>query len=286
MKYIKLFEKWGISQEVEDSAKYYVQQMLKNPKNKYIFIYHSQKGDYYFEIIIDKFKDPRQNGEFTYDIDRNSDKTSGYTIQITKRDDIKTLIHELKHLDRHLRKGINTDMLSTGTSEMDKLKIESTSIKQIFYLFNTDEYEARYHEYYYGIDKYLSENLKENPNSKDVISMINFYLESVVSDKSYKVWKIDFNIDILKSSKKKDIIKIFNQILDDKPFLPRINFNDIKGTYKALVRFIKSEIGMQVTPENFDKLVKKLNLQINRNKEKFRKKFNRLYTIMVDKYVK
>jgi hypothetical protein len=286
MKYIKIFEKWGISQEVEDSAKYYVQQMLKNPKNKYTFIYHSQKGDYQFDIIIDKFKNPKQYGEFTYDIDRNNGETSGYTIQITKRDDIEVLIHELKHFDRHLRKGTNTDMLSTGTSEMDKLKIESSTIQQIFYLFNTDEYEARYHEYYSGIDKYLSENLKENPNSKDVISMINFYLESVVSDKSYKLWKIDFNIDILKNSKKKDLIKIFNQILDNKPFLPRINFNDIKGTYKALVRFIKSEIGMEVTPENFDKLVKKLNLQINRNKEKFRKKFNRLYTIMIDKYVK
>jgi hypothetical protein len=287
MKYIKIFEKWGISKEVEDSAKYYVQQMLKEPnKKKYTFVYYSEKGDYNLDIIIDKFKDKNQYGEFTYSDDENSEnKTSGYYIKITRRDDIKTLIHELKHFDRLLRKGPNTDMLSVGTIKMDDLKL-SDLVKQIFYLFNTDEYEARYHEYYYGIDKYLSENLKENPNSKDVISMINFYLESVVSDKSYKLWKIDFNIDILRNSTKKELIKVFNKILDNKPFLPRINFNNIKGTYKALVRFIKSEIGMEVTPENFDKLVKKLNLQINRNREKFRKKFNRLYTIMIDKYVK
>jgi hypothetical protein len=40
-----------------------------------------------------------------------------------------------------------------------------------------------------------------------------------------------------------------------------------------------------VAPDNFDNLVKKTNLEINRNKEKFNKKFNRLYSIMIDKYV-
>lgn len=284
MKYIKLFEKWGISQEVEDSAKYYVQQMLREPdKNKYTFTYYTDKGECDFDIIIDNFLDPKQYGQFSYD-DQNN-KTSNYTIQITRRDATNSLIHELKHFDRFLKKGPNTDMLSKGTAEMDDLKSPST-MRQIFYLFNIDEFEARYHGYYYSIDKYLSENLKENPNSKDVTSMINFYLESVTNDKTFKLWKIDFNIKMLNNSKKKDLIKVFNRILDNNFYLPELNIKDIKGTYKSLVKFIKSEIGMQVTPENFDRLVKKLDIQINRNKEKFRKKFNRLYTIMVDKYVK
>jgi hypothetical protein len=284
MKHIKVFEKWGINQEVEDSAKYYVQQMLNEPnKNKYTFTYYSSKGDYDFDIIIYKFKDKNKSGDFEYYHSNNSDnKTSDYTIRITKRDDIGTLIHELKHFDRHLRKGINTDMLSVGTNIMHNMKT-TKQMQQIFYLFNIDEFEARYHEYYSEIDDYLSKNLKENPTNKEVVEMINYYLKHI-DNKTYLLWKIDFNIDILNNSNKKELIKLFNKILDNKPLLPIVNFNDLKGTYKSLVRFIKSEIGMEVTPENFNKLVKKLNSQINKNKEKFNKKFNRLYSIMVDKY--
>jgi hypothetical protein len=277
---------WGISKEVEDSAKYYLQQMLKQPnKKKYRFTYYSSKGDFDFNIIIGKFKNPNQYGEFIYYHDDDSEnKTSGYYIKITKISDLNTLIHELKHFDRHLRKGPNTDMLSLGVMRMSDMKV-SELIHKIFYMFNVDEFEARLHEYYLKIDEHLSENLIKNPTSKDVVSMINHYLENV-DDDTFKLWKIDFNIDIMKNSTKKELINIFNEILENKPLLPSsINFNDIKGTYKSLIKFIKSKIGMVAAPDNFDNLVKKTNLEINRNKEKFNKKFNRLYSIMIDKYV-
>jgi hypothetical protein len=41
--------------------------------------------------------------------------------------------------------------------------------------------------------------------------MINHYLENV--DDTFKLWKIDFNIDIMKNSTKKELINIFNEIL-------------------------------------------------------------------------
>jgi hypothetical protein len=69
--------------------------------------------------------------------------------------------------------------------------------------------------------------------------MINHYLENV-DDDTFKLWKIDFNIDIMKNSTKKELINIFNEILENKPLLPSIiNFNDIKGTYKSLIKFKK-----------------------------------------------
>jgi hypothetical protein len=283
MKYIKLFEKWGINREVEDSAKYYIQQMLKDPfKNKYDFIYYLNDTKIIICIVIDKFKNTNQQGEFRYKLNKNNE-TSNYVIQLERRDDISTLIHELKHFDRHIRKGIDYHILDKGNNEIQNLKV-SDFVRKIFYLFNTDEYEARYHEYCHDIDKYLSENLKENPTSKDVILMINFYLESV-GDKTYKVWKIDFDINILEISTKKELIKIFNKILNNKPLIPRLNFNDIKGTYKDFVKFVKHKIGMEVTNDNFDKLAKTLNIKINQNRKKFAKKFDRIYSIMVDKYV-
>jgi hypothetical protein len=58
--------------------------------------------------------------------------------------------------------------------------------------------------------------------------MINHYLENV-DDDTFKLWKIDFNIDIMKNSLQKELINIFNEILENKPLLPSsINF-DIKG---------------------------------------------------------
>jgi hypothetical protein len=53
----------------------------------------------------------------------------------------------------------------------------------------------------------LSENLIKKPQ-KDVVSMINHYLENV-DDDTFKLWKIDFNIDIMKNSTKKELINIF-----------------------------------------------------------------------------
>jgi hypothetical protein len=41
-------------------------------------------------------------------------KHLGIIYKITKISDLNTLIHEIKHFDRHLRKGPNTDMLSLG----------------------------------------------------------------------------------------------------------------------------------------------------------------------------
>ena len=284
MKHIKVFEKWGINQEVEDSAKYYHQEMLRDPdKEKYRFTYHSSKGDFDFDIIIGKFKNSNMYGEFVYYNNEDSEnKTSGYYIKLTDINDLSTLIHELKHFDRHLRKGPNTDILSLGTMKMSNMKVSQLTYK-IFYMFNVDEFEARLHEYYLNIDDYLSKNLKKNPTSKDVVTLVDHYLEKV-DDGTFKIWKIDFNIDITKNSTKKELINIFNEILDNKPLLPNLNFNDIKGTYKSLIRFIKSQIGIEVTIDNFDNLVKKVNLEINKNRKKFNKKFNRLYSVMVDKY--
>jgi hypothetical protein len=48
--------------------------------------------------------------------------------------------------------------------------------------------------------------------------MINHYLENV-DDDTFKLWKIDFNIDIMKNSTKKELINIFNEI-ENKPLLP------------------------------------------------------------------
>jgi hypothetical protein len=41
-----------------------------------------------------------------------------------------------------------------------------------------------------------------------MVSMINHYLENV-DDDTFKLWKIDFNIDIMKNSTKKELINIF-----------------------------------------------------------------------------
>lgn len=283
MKYIKVFEKWGINQELEDYTEYYISEMLKNPnKKKYSFIYKNEKGTYPFDIIIKNFKIKTQTGQFT----SYSDKVK-YEIQLTKRDDYSVLLHELKHFDRHVRKGYYNDILSKGIQQ--NFKKYSKSLYKIFYLFNTDEFEAKYHGYYVDINNYLSKNLKENPTSKDVTSMIDYYLKNIEKDKSFEVWKIDFEIDILKNAERKEIITLFNKILkNDDIIFPTIYLGmDIKSSFKSLVSFIKNKLGIyEITPENLGKLVKETNLLVNRNKEKFRKKFNRLYTIMVDKYVK
>jgi hypothetical protein len=47
--------------------------------------------------------------------------------------------------------------------------------------------------------------------------MINHYLENV--DDTFKLWKIDFNIDIMKNSTKKELINILAKYSENKYFI-------------------------------------------------------------------
>jgi hypothetical protein len=157
----------------------------------------------------------------------------------------------------------------------------------MFYLLNDDEFEAKYHSYYNEIDEYLAKNLIENPTKEDVINQINFYLKSPQCDKSYTWWKNQVYLKFDKHGDKHHIEKIFDLLINGEitpMIIPSLKIRELLVSVKT---YIKQKLGIKtkLEKEEIKKLITKVENLINKNKEKYRKKFNRIYSIMVDKYV-
>ena len=113
MEHILLFEKWGVANYLEDQVKEYIEKMSKEEKDKYLFTLFTNKGNYCFFVKIDKFADKSQKGNFHYDIHQDvygKLRTNNYIITIRSRDDYQTLLHEVKHMDRLIKKGIDRSL--------------------------------------------------------------------------------------------------------------------------------------------------------------------------------
>ena len=66
--------------------------------------------------------------------------------------------------------------------------------------------------------------------------------------------------------------------------IPSLKIRELLVSVKT---YIKQKLGIKtkLEKEEIKKLITKVENLINKNKEKYRKKFNRIYSIMVDKYV-
>ena len=290
MRYIKLFEKWGINKELEDLTDEYMTSIKNNPEqNDFNFVFYHELGNYLFKVKI-KELGGKKEGNITYDVAEVNGKkrTSNFVITLSDRNDKSTLLHELKHFDRIIRIGPDDGTIRKSLKWVDFIDNDfNPNIRSIFYLLNDDEFEAKYHGYYSQIDKYLSENLIENPTREDVINQINFFLKLPSTDKSYTWWKnnLYFKLELL--GDKKYVEKLFDLLINGEitPMLiPSLNMRELFTSVKTYIRQ-KLGIKTKLEKEQIQKAIIQIEKLINKNKEKYRKKFNRIYSIMVDKYV-
>ena len=290
MRYIKLFEKWGINKELEDLTDEYMTSIKNNPEqNDFNFVFYHELGNYLFKVKI-KELGGKKEGNITYDVAEVDGKkrTSNFVITLSDRNDKSTLLHELKHFDRIIRIGPDDGTIRKSLKWVDFIDNDfNPNIRSIFYLLNDDEFEAKYHGYYSQIDKYLSENLIENPTREDVINQINFFLKLPSTDKSYTWWKnnLYFKLELL--GDKKYVEKLFDLLINGEitPMLiPSLNMRELFTSVKTYIRQ-KLGIKTKLEKEQIQKAIIQIEKLINKNKEKYRKKFNRIYSIMVDKYV-
>lgn len=292
--YIKLFEKWGIDKNLEEATDEYLSKMKKDPeKDSYNFVLYHDNGNYFFEIKIVTFEQDEQKGNLSYDTNNETGQTYNYVISLKYRNDRSTLLHELKHLDRVIRTGRDKGILKTGLRWTDKLKPNTkntksnNNIKTLFYLLEDDEFEAKYHSYYVEIDKYLENNLKENPTKEDVIEQINHFLKLPETDKSYSWWRNELYLEFKKNSNKESIEELFDLLINGEITPVIIPSLDIRKMYLSVKTYIKQKFNIKskLEKEQMSKLIHYVETLMNKNKDKYKKKFNRLYTIMIDKYV-
>ncbi len=290
MRYIKLFEKWGINKELEDLTDFYIKSIKKNPeKTEFDFVFYHELGNYFFKVKIEDLGNNKE-GNITYEVEEINGKkrVSNYVITLSDRNDKSTLLHELKHFDRIVRMGPDDSVIRKSLKWVDFIDNDfNPGIRSIFYLLNDDEFEAKYHGYYSNIDQYLEKNLIKNPTREDVINQINFYLKLPTTDQSYTWWKNNLYIKLEDFLDKKYIEKLFDLLINGEitpMIIPSLNMRELFTSVKT---YIKQKLGIKtkLEKEQIKKTIIRIEKLVNNNKEKIRKKFNRIYSIMVDKYV-
>lgn len=274
MKYIKLFEKWGINSEIESYAKEYFEVINDDTKrDRFNFLYKNDKGNYYFDLIIRKSDNANKLGYFTYN------KAMGcMTINLSNRGDYSTLLHELKHLDRHTRVK-KTSSFRKVKAWSDKL--EYSKVSYLLYLLDPDEFEAKLHSYYADIDIYLSENLPKNTEKPLVLKYIKNFLASY-KDNSYQLYKRNSSYIKIENIADEDYLKrLFTALIDGDV----VKKYTLKYSIKKLETMIKSIVGLNHFDETYyNKTIKYINKILNMNVTKFGKKFDRMCYGLVDKY--
>ena len=298
LKAFKVFEKLGINFDMEDQVDKYMNTILNSSELTFNFLYKCNIGNRYFKVIIDKDLDCR--GEFLPD---------DMIIKLRDRNFRSTLLHEVKHLDYNMRvKGSLTDIYFRANNLTQKVPtIEKFAF--IFYSFTEDEFQAKYNSYYKDFDIHLSK--MENVKSVDILSEFDRFLAShkdATWNWYFSTNEFKFRNYLTESQLKTLFKKVINPIIDNKGgnYTSDIlnyrsnNSDDIDLTYlsiyhmltsywKKLKEFFLGKEAIKMSSEDETKMNKNLKMlerNINFKKVKYRKRIERIITLMVDKYVK
>lgn len=290
MKYLQFFEKFGISKNLEDQCKSYFDEIKENPtKNNFDFLFQNNTGEYQFKVKIGKF-DGKTLGRYNLSLDSETGKINNIIIYLKDRNNYSTLLHELKHLDYATRKpSFYKDIFHKSKETLGELRGSKKLIfaEEVFYLLDTNEFESRYHGYYADFDDFISNNISKNPTPSEIYNLFEKFLAGN-QDKSWTWYTKDDEFkfeDYLTSSQ---INRLFHQFVYIKDFY--------KDEYDNVIKYLKSQI-KKAFKSSFNKYTKEELLEINRTKKmieskinkrlpKFRKKFFRLVSIMIDKWCK
>ena len=177
MKYLKtynVFEKLGISNNVERATDLYFKTINDNPdKNNFSFKYKSDNGiEKEFTLRIIKTKG--QEGSFI--ISRNK-----LSIHLGDRNSKSTLLHEVKHLDYFIKsENCFNNLFYKSLSRLENLKKNDPLryVSEIFYVFDENEFQSKYHSYYIDFDKFIEDKIdKLSKDNLDALKKINIDID-------------------------------------------------------------------------------------------------------------
>lgn len=290
MKYLRHFnERLGIATYIEEQSDYIIYMIQSDTKTKYNFIYYDdvKNTKVPFTLII---KD-------TLDVKGSYQSGSGGNIIYLKnRADKSTLLHEMKHMDFHLKKkncfddlfhkaevALNVGLMTPSTRSEKRIKLAT----QIFYVYNNNEFESKYHSYYKQFDAYLSK-ISGKLESSDIVEHYNKFLNES-TDKSWwwYYYPNEFTFDTFLPES--DINQMFFFYLNDgnKVSFTDNMFNNMYQIIKYdMKKFYKTKFNSYTATEKakIAQLKRFFEKDIDRKVVRYRKKMSRIVTLMVEKY--
>lgn len=298
-------ESLGIDKSIESQAQSIYQEVKNSDKNEFDFVLYETPSlgqtasNHPFKLFIGDTGDAE--GYFTvHKVDKS------LSIKLKNRNDYSTLLHELKHLSRAIKnKGKHFNHYIFKSREaIDNMSLKKNDPlykeNRIFYVYDIDEFEAKYHGYYVNIDEYIQEHVrmskKLSPDKKidkeHIILLCKKCLEES-KDLSYTWWigwlsdtKTDKEFKFSNYLKEKDINRLF-YLISKNDFNPGCSFIDIfKDVYLDLKKMIKTKFNIYSKKDKIliQRKRKIFEAEINKRKRKFSKRFYRLFSIMVSKY--
>lgn len=290
MKYLRRFnERLGLATYIEEQSDYIIDMIKSDTKNEYSLIFYDDFNNTKapFKLIIKKEKSIK--GSFGIE-------KGAMIIYLGDRTDSSTLLHEMKHLDFYLKKkncfkDLYFKAEAALTSRLDPLNSSQKRIKmasQIFYVYNHNEFESKFHSYYKQFDNFLNKK-NEKLESADIVKYYNEFLNSN-TDKSWfwYYYPKKFTFDTFLSDS--DLNQMFFYYLNDSN---KVSFSDnmFMSMYQLLKydikKFYKTKLNKYTPTEKakINQLKKFFEKDIDRKIEKYRKKMARIVTIMIEKYV-
>jgi hypothetical protein len=282
MKHLKLFEAFGIDLDIEDQVDKYFDEIQKNPQiSDFNFSFQNEKDSTFFKLRIDP--SINSSGEFI--------EGDGYfEVVIKNRHDVETLLHEVKHLDFRIKnKKLHQSVYYKANEILKNFTDTPKVLAEIFYLYDENEFQSKYHSYYKGFKLYCKDKLTSNSNFDKVKYLWMKYLLSC-NDKSWVYYLIDkeFKLSNYISNKKLDacIYQMIQAGITEKPDLFKWSKNWIINNIKLLWNQFRKKLGYYTKEERseIDKIKKYFETIFQQRHTKYKKKFSRMILLVADQY--
>ena len=282
MRYLKSFnERLGVNLDIDAQVDEYFRQINSSDKKDFQFIYKNEKGEFPFTLYIGSLN--RSSGNFAMDI-----TTGEMSIYLRSRTDHSTLLHEVKHLDFATRKpDYHKELLYlankslSGVGSLDPL----SKITHIFYIFNDNEFQSKYHGYYKEFDNWISSRVSSNPTPKEIWGLFAEFLTSV-KDRTWSWYFMDGEFRFSDYLSDAQINRLFTQFIYNKDIYRGELDNPVKYFTIGLKKSFKTKFNKYTQDElkEIEKLKKFYEKRINHRLPRYRRKFSRLIQLMIDKW--
>lgn len=276
MKYLKTYESLGVSHYLTDLVDSVISELKKD--ENYVL-----KTKMHGKDITVRFKKLKKNNDVTSYFQVLNPEKFIFNIRYGNFDDIP---HELKHLDRVLRRDMNADQYyylnHVGNDVVKKYKhlLHSENISDIltsiFYFFDPNEYEAHYQSFYWDLKKLI----KPEMSSEEKRKIIKNHLEDSNIYTLYKFFynRGGFDLSVFFKDKRglNEYLSIFlKKLIQFRNDATEYNeWNTLMSKINTFLNRFRKDDDIEV-----DSLVKEINNLINKMLFKGYKKFHRLYVI-------
>ena len=282
MKHLKLFEAFGIDLGIEQQVDSYFDEIQNEPeKSKFNFLFRNDQVNCYFDLTIV----PNLNSE-----GKLVEQGGKFDIYIKNRNDIATLLHEVKHLDYRIKnKKLYQTVYYKAKEIISNYQDTPKIMFEIFYLYDENEFEAKYHGYYKEFKEFCKDRLDENSNIQKVRYLWFKYLLAC-DDKSWTYYLVDkeFKFSNFISDRKLDecLYQMIQGGITKKEDLFKWSKNWILNNLKFLWIRFRQKMGIYNKQERteIDKLKRYFEYTLKQRHERMRRKFTRMILPVANHY--